>query len=220
MRLSKKQTMKTLALASAGAVVLMSVPALAQGPKADLNQDGQVTQAEFMANSADKFTRADVNFDGFIDKAERKGLREQGRMDRTKRTFGKLDANGDGVVTETEMLAAQQARGEKKSERRESRKAKMLARFDTDGDGTLSDLEKETARATRKEARGEKRGSKKDRKGKRGKRMKPDANGDGLISQAEFTAGAEALFLKMDANGDGVLTKGEGRRGKKGKRQR
>jgi Ca2+-binding EF-hand superfamily protein len=220
MRLLKKQTLKTLALASAGAVALIAIPALAQGPKADLNQDGQVTKAEFMANSAEKFTRADVNFDGFIDESERKGLREQGRADRTKRAFGKLDANNDGVVTEAEMLAAQEERGEKRSDRREARKAERLERFDTDGDGVLSDAEKETARAARKEARGDKKGFKRDGKGKRGKRMNPDTDGDGLISQAEFSAGAEALFLKMDANGDGVLTKGEGRKGKKGKRRK
>lgn len=218
MRLLKKQNLKTFALATAGAAALIAVPALAQGPKADLNQDGQVTQAEFMADSAEKFSRADANFDGFLDETERKGLREKGRTDRTKRAFGKLDANDDGVVTEAEMLAAQEARGEKRGERREAMKGKMLERFDTDGDGTLSEAEKETARGARKEARGEKRGPKDGPKGKRGKRMNPDTDGDGLISQAEFTAGAEALFLKMDANGDGVLTKGEGRKGKKGKR--
>lgn len=219
MRLLRKPNLKTITLASAAALTLITVPAFAQGPKADLNQDGQVTQAEFMADIAEKFSNADVNFDGFIDEAERKGLREQRRAGKTQRAFEKLDANNDGSVSEAEMQAASTARDAKRGDRRETMRGKMLEQFDTDGDGTLSDVEKEAAKAARKHKTGEKRAQKGDRKGKRGKRMNPDADGDGLISQAEFTANAEALFLKMDANGDGVLTKGEGRKGKKGKRR-
>lgn len=34
-----------------------------------------------------------------------------------------------------------------------------------------------------------------------------DKDGDGVVTKAEFLAGAEARFAKMDKNGDGVLTK-------------
>lgn len=219
MRLLKKPNLKTVTLASAAVLTLISGTALAQGPKADLNQDGQVTKAEFMADTSEKFSTADVNFDGFIDETERNGLREKRRSEHAKRAFEKLDANNDGSVSEAEMQAASTNRNAKRDERRDGMRAKMLEKFDADGDGTLSDVEKETAKAARKERTGDKRSQGGDRKGKRGKRMNPDADGDGLISQAEFTASAEALFLKMDANGDGVLTKGEGRKRKKGKRR-
>lgn len=36
-----------------------------------------------------------------------------------------------------------------------------------------------------------------------------DADGDGLITYDEFTAGADAEFSRRDANGDGVLTPDE-----------
>lgn len=38
---------------------------------------------------------------------------------------------------------------------------------------------------------------------------KADANGDGVISQSEFLAGAEERFGKMDADGSGDITQEE-----------
>lgn len=49
--------------------------------------------------------------------------------------------------------------------------------------------------------------------GKRG----PDANGDGVVTLAEATAGADEMFTRMDANGDGVLN-AEDRAARKGER--
>lgn len=48
--------------------------------------------------------------------------------------------------------------------------------------------------------------------------LKADANGDGMISRAEFIAGAEMRFDKMDADGDGQLSKEELRRAAKRRR--
>lgn len=45
------------------------------------------------------------------------------------------------------------------------------------------------------------------RGGPRGGMMMADANKDGNVTKAEFTASLEARFAKMDANGDGKLTK-------------
>jgi hypothetical protein len=43
----------------------------------------------------------------------------------------------------------------------------------------------------------------------------PDANGDGVITRAEYEASTLAMFERLDKNADGVLTKGEGRKGGK-----
>ena len=39
--------------------------------------------------------------------------------------------------------------------------------------------------------------------------MRYDANGDGFVDRAEWTAGQEARFKQLDTNGDGKLTKDE-----------
>ena len=47
-----------------------------------------------------------------------------------------------------------------------------------------------------------------------------DANGDGVVTRAEYQAAVDARFAQMDANGDGVLASderpGPGRRGMRG----
>ena len=64
-----------------------------------------------------------------------------------------------------------------------------------------------------KERHADRKGERKRRFGK--KRPRLDADGDGLISRAEYDAMGAKLFDRMDANDDGVLTKGEGRHGKR-----
>lgn len=39
--------------------------------------------------------------------------------------------------------------------------------------------------------------------------MMADANGDGILTKAEVTAGLDKLFVKMDPNGDGKVTQEE-----------
>lgn len=212
-----KRILLTTALLGASATALM-----AAGPRADLNKDGQVTKTEFTVTAMEAFTAADADADGFLTQDEGKALREAQREDRQSRrqqkTFDKLDSDGDGVISRTEMEAAQGERETKRSERREAMKARLLERYDTNVDGELSDTEREVIRAERTE----KREARKTRRGEgRAQRPNPDADGDGLISEAEHMAMAEQLFARMDANGDGVLTQGEGRerKSKRGDRQ-
>ena len=182
------------------------------GPKADVNQDGQITKAEFLDAANAKFILADTDFDGNLTQDELKTLREARSAEREAKRFEKQDLNGDGAITQEEISQA-------KAERKAKRAAKRLEKQDTDGNGVLDDAEKEVAKAARKAKRAEYGSSSKGKRGdKAGKKIKRDANDDGVISRAEFDAANEALFARMDANGDGVLTKGEGPRGRKGKR--
>lgn len=190
------KTAKHIALIGVAASVIIAGTALAK-PKADTNQDGQISKAEFVAAADAKFASTDANGDGVITEDERKAGHEARKAERANARFEKLDANGDGFVSRDEHEAA----GEKMRERKEERRAAK-------GDGTAD-----------KEARKEMRKERRKDKGKKGEgRIKHDANEDGVVTLAEHQAATDAMFLRLDANGDGVLTKGEGKQRKRGKR--
>jgi len=198
--------LKTALIASA------SVLLIAAGPKADLDQDGQVTKAEFTAAAQAHFLAADTNGDSLLTEDERAAFRAAKKDDRKDERFNKLDANGDGSISRDEMEAISQKFESRKAEM----KAKVLEKYDTNLDGELSDAERTVMRAEW-EAKGGKKGGRKGKRGERGERPNPDANGDGFISLDEHLAVSEQLFTRLDANADGVLTEGEGRK-RKGRR--
>jgi len=201
------QTLLKTALIASTAVLLM-----AAGPKADLNQDGQVTKAEFTEAAKAHFIAADADSDGFLTEDERNAFREVKKTERKDKRFDKLDANGDGAISREEMDAISQ----KSQARKETMKAKILERYDTNLDGELNDAERTVMKAER-DAKGEGKRGRKGKRGKRADRPNPDANGDGFISLDEHLAVSEQLFTRLDANADGVLTEGEGRK-RKGRR--
>lgn len=208
--------LKTALIASTATLLI------AAGPKADLNQDGQVTKAEFTQSAQSRFIAADTNGDNLLSEDERTALREAKRTERQDKRFEKLDTNGDSVVSREEMDARSAEMKAKKDARKDERKQKILEKFDTNLDGELSDAERTIMRTEKKEQRAAKKAERKEmraegKKGKRGKRINPDVNEDGFISLDEHMAMADKLFARMDANEDGVLTKGEGRK-RKGKR--
>jgi len=196
--------LKTALIASGAALLI------AAGPKADLDQDGQVTKAEFTQAAQSKFYATDTNSDGLLSQDERKAHRETMLENRKDKRFEKLDTNKDGLLSRAEMEAA----GDKRKDRRKAVRAKVMEKFDTNLDGELSDAERTVMKAERKEKRADMKERRKDR---RSERPKFDANDDGFISMEEHMAVTDQLFTRMDANGDGVLTKGEGRK-RKGKR--
>lgn len=209
--------MKNLLLKSA-LVASAATLLIAAGPKADLNQDGEVTKAEFMETAEAHFAAVDANSDGFLSEDERKTFRAAKVEEMKDGLFNKMDADGDGAISRDEMTAV----GEKMKSRRDGRKEKFMERYDTNLDGELSEAERRVMKAER-EAKGEGRKAKGDgargegmrgkgKRGMRGERPNPDANGDGFVSLDEHVTVSEQLFTRLDANADGVLTKGEGKR--------
>ena len=106
--------------------------------------------------------------------------------------WDRLDTNGDGEISASEMSAKNQ---------------EFFEAADADGNGTVS---KEELKAHHKKKRAERR-----------EKLNPDANGDGVVDRAEFVDAAEARFDRMDKDGDGVLSEDEQkrRRGHHGKRR-
>ena len=199
-----------LALLSVASVALLSTAALA-APKADLNGDKQIDQIEFITHAAQRFTDTDANADGMLSKDEIKAHRKARKSKMEDRRFDEVDSNKDGMISKAEKAAFKEQKSAKRAEMR-------LKRMDTDGDGVVSDAEKETMKAKRKAKKAEMMAERKARKADRPERIKPDADGDGFITRAEFDASSIAMFDRLDANNDGVLTKGEGKkRGKKGR---
>jgi len=129
-------------------------------------------------------------------------------QDRAAHAFDRLDVNLDGQIDASDRAEAQ---GER-----------LRVRFDTadaNGDGALAfeeftELRSELAE-NRRGRRGEEMGG---RHGHRRGGIAPlglagtpaDTNGDGTITQAEFSAATLGHFDRADANDDGVMTREEG----------
>ncbi len=140
--------------------------------------------------------------------------------------FGKLDANSDGGIDETEFVNGAKAGDSSTSAAKESVAKQLFASFDSDSDGKLTQDELETGfqklsdqmRATlisHQESSSPKRPSPEEFF------AKLDTNSDGGIDESEFIDGApknghgpseaelKEKFAAFDTDGDGSLTADE-----------
>jgi hypothetical protein len=201
------------AMLAAGVAIAMQSETPAAAPKQP------ITRAEMLARADARFDRIDTNKDGQLDANERKAGAEAARAAMAERKggemadfmpgagrrgggmgermLGRIDTNGDGMISKAENRAAAEAR---------------FARMDANGDGTIGADER--GKGMGKWKRGGRRGAAAEGSpvpmhgGKRHE-MKADANGDGVITRAEFDAHSAARFAAMDANKDGRIDASE-----------
>ncbi|WP_300112054.1 calcium-binding protein [Sphingobium sp.] len=152
------------------------------------------------------------------------------------------DANKDGKISKAELTAALDARfarmdvdkdGQLTSKdrdlKRQQRMDERFARLDTDKNGQLSKAELaagQQARADKRAEMGKGEGGrhmgKRHHRGMMGHGGKGgamgDANKDGTVTKAEFTAGALAMFDRADSNKDGYVTADEMKAGRQAMR--
>lgn len=94
----------------------------------DANGDGVATRAEVLEARRGRMASADSDGDGAVSIAEFTAAATERAERRASRVFARLDDDGDGLVTSTEL-----------EESRKSRRAdRFFDRFDADGDGAVS----------------------------------------------------------------------------------
>lgn len=117
----------------------------------DANSDGSLTQAEMAAHRAARFAEMDTDGSGTLDAAEITAAAEGRKARRAERMIERIDANGDGVLSQEELA---QAGPRARSDRGD--RGDRFMRIDADGDGAISKAEFDAAHDARR-AQGEKR---------------------------------------------------------------
>jgi Ca2+-binding EF-hand superfamily protein len=170
-------------------------------------------------------TRFDQNGDGRVELSE--------LPDRARERWAQADANGDGVLSRTEIQAAMQRRMQERFSRADAdgdgkltaaeagpRKWKHMAAADADGDGavTLDEMRAAVESGKLKPPRryhgkwGDRgKGGKGGRSGHPGGRQfeRHDANGDGRLAQSEVPEFVWEHLSVADADHDGNVTREE-----------
>lgn len=206
----------------------------------DADGDGVVSREQFLAAAGERaerrFERMGPDEDGVVKRSGREGWgrhhrdgpRAEGRdgkepksaeqrtkrlEERAGRQFSRLDADGDGMISREEYQAGMKERGERRAERGErfaGRRGEMPAEM-REMHAALRALMRDGM--TLESFTGLVR----EHAGARFDRL--DADGNGELTAAEFTASAaeraERLFARMDRNEDGVVTRDDRPRGGK-----
>ena len=184
-------------ISAATCAMLVSGSALAN-PDADLDQDGKISQTEFIDAANKRFLESDLNGDQIVTADERENHRNLMHSKHQEKRFDTIDANGDGFITRDEFASFS-----------DEHKERRQARRDFNDDGEIDRADRRARREKMKE-RWEKRAER--HEGREHRRFHPDANQDGAISWEEHQAATQKLFERLDRNEDGFLEEGEGRR--------
>lgn len=133
---------------------------------------------------------ADANKDGKISKAEATAAAQA--------RFARMDADKDGQLTAKD-----------RDLKRDQRLDERFAALDTDRNGQISKAEFTAGHEARAERRGGPGGKRWGGRRHGGPGPMAEARKDGIVTRAEFLAGATERFDKADANKDGFVTADE-----------
>ena len=212
--------MKTRLIAAALAGTMLAGTAIAQGAAAqpapgaapgsaqrtvragaaDANGDGILTRAEMIAAADARFARLDADRDGRLTTEERGGRARDGEpvtraqfRERVAARFDRADANRDGRIEQSEragLRGDRAGRGHGRADRRGGPDGMAGRGPDGMRHGGMG--------------RGMGRGM-----GQGGLMRLADANRDGVLTRAELTTAAQAMFDRLDTNRDGRLDRAE-----------
>ena len=155
----------------------------------DTQRTGKVTLEQFAAARPGKLERLAFAVQS-ADSSSAPGAHAGFHQKFAQAAFAKLDANGDGVVTQDEFVAA--AKGK-------------FAALDAGHTGKLTAAQIAASPTAQQ----------RDKKIAEHVVKKLDSDGDGSVSLAEYLAGAKARFSRLDRSGDGYLDASDvGNRGK------
>ncbi len=180
---------KTILAFSAAALALTGTTAIAQhrgSHNPDTDGNGSVTLTEMQAASAERFARMDANGDGVInaagERSERRAKRGGDRTERMAQRFAQADTDNSGGLSQAELAAMHEARGERGKRGNRGKRGGMFlsadangdqaisraefdaavqarfAKLDSDGNGAISAEEREAHKAERRAERQAKRG--------------------------------------------------------------
>ncbi len=154
-----------------GATISVTAFAGPHHKKADTDQNGEVSRAEFNTQHNQRFQAVDTNADGRLSKEERTAHKQTMRAQRATMRFDKLDANSDNFISRTEFAAVRanpkpkMRKMKKHMKRKHARLHKNAKPADTNQDGFIDRAEFDVrANDTF---------------------TKMDANNDGVLSQAD-----------------------------------
>lgn len=176
--------------------------------RADANKDGAVTRTEFDAARSARFAAIDANKDGALEVSELRTWRRAWPARFRDARFKTLDGDGDGKLGVEEYVARRKA---------------AFAKIDANEDGAVDKAEFDAAFEKVRERmlayydRGD-RGKRHHRwRGykRRAMHRRPDLNGDGKVTRAEFDALGSLIFLRLDGDGDGAVTRKEMRQARR-----
>lgn len=183
-----------VALAAVAGVASAQAPAQnpAQQPGAervrpmrgDADNDGRISQAEFVNGRLARLTAADANGDGSVTRAEMRRAMQARRAERADKRFARLDEDGNGAITRAEFDAARSERGPRRERAHDggrhhvmrvahrgqraergpviiadmrTKLTERFARLDANSDGFVAADEQRAARQAHREQRRERR---------------------------------------------------------------
>ncbi|MCK5684340.1 hypothetical protein KAJ27_09460 [bacterium] len=143
--------------------------------KFDTNGDGNVSSEEYATAKAALQTansQYDLNSDGILSTDERASMRAE-KMKTNPQAVSRFDANGDGILDETEVQNAVSQNPSRKNGTRGSRSGTSNLQYDLDGDGILSADERTSMRMEKMKTNPQ-------------AISRFDVNGDGILDDTEM----------------------------------